>query len=127
LSQETSSTLIPELNSTTFKEKVWDYNSSVRFKCNSKVPIILEFYATWCSPCKRFAPNLQAIQQKYSNLLYIYRINVDNEPEISKLFSIKNLPTLVFVSNQSIYKTEMGYKEITELEELVKKYFNGIN
>jgi len=114
---------ISEINATQFKQKVWNYDKSKSVKNIGGLPIILDFHATWCRPCKMLAPHLQAIQNKYKNQLVIYKIDVDKEPELAKLFNVEAMPTIVFINQTSKVKTELGYKEYAEFEALVKKNF----
>ena len=114
---------IIELNKTTFKSKVWNYDKNNSFLREGNLPIILDFHATWCAPCKKLAPHLQAIQNKYKGKLVIYKIDVDQEPELARRFKIQAMPTIVFVDSKDGYKSELGYKDYDEFENLVKKYF----
>lgn len=114
---------IVELTTSTFKEKVWDYSSNKAFDRIGNLPIILDFHATWCRPCKMLAPHLQAIQNKYNGKLIVYKIDVDQEPELARLFKIQAMPTIVFVNSKSNYTSELGYKDYEEFENLVKQRF----
>ena len=114
---------IVELTTATFKTKVWDYTKNKEFKRVGDLPIILDFHATWCRPCKMLAPHLQAIQNKYNKKLIVYKIDVDEEPELARLFNIKAMPTIVFVDKKDSYQSELGYKEYSQFETLVKEYF----
>lgn len=114
---------IDDLTSATFKQKVWNYSTNKAFDRIGKLPIILDFHATWCRPCKMLAPHLQAIQNKYNGKLIIYKIDVDKEPELARLFKIEAMPTIVFVNSKTSYTSELGYKTYDEFEELVKQRF----
>jgi thioredoxin 1 len=114
---------ITELNSATFKEKVWNFEKSTTFKRVGKLPIILDFYATWCRPCKMLSPHLQTIQNNYSGKLIVYKIDVDKEPELAKRFNIRAMPTIIFIGSKTEYNSEVGYREYQDVEDLVKKYF----
>ena len=114
---------INDLNTLNFKQKVWNFDQDKKFKRQGEQFIILDFHATWCRPCKMLAPNLQALQNKYKGKLLVYRIDVDQEPELAKLFKVEAMPTIVFIDSKTTFKTELGYKEYAECETLVKKYF----
>jgi thioredoxin 1 len=120
--QSNSDVRILDLNTKSFKQKVWKFDTDKSFLRVGNLPIILDFHATWCRPCKMLAPHLQAIQNKYKDKLIVYRIDVDQEPEIAQLFKVKAMPTIVFIGEKTKYKTELGYREYDELESLVKTY-----
>ena len=69
------------------------------------------------------APHLQAIQNKYKGKLTVYKIDVDQEPEIAKLFKIEAMPTIVFVNNKTNFVSQVGYRDYNEFEALVQQYF----
>ncbi|MDD4990738.1 MAG: thioredoxin domain-containing protein [Paludibacter sp.] len=123
MAQKTDNVQIIELTKQTFKQKVWNYETDKTFKRIGNLPIILDFHATWCRPCKMLAPHLQAIQNKYKGKLVVYKIDVDQEPELAQLFNVQAMPTIVFMGTKDKYKSELGYKEQEEYEGLVKKYF----
>ena len=123
LAQKPSHVEIQELTFKTFKQKVWNFDKNKNFVREGKLPIILDFYATWCRPCKMLAPHLHVIQEKYNGKLIIYEIDVDKEPELAQRFNVNAMPTLIFISDTKSYKSELGYKEYDELEKLVKSSF----
>ena len=59
-------------------------------------PCIIDFYATWCGPCKMVAPILEDLAKEYDGQIYIYKVDVDAEPEIAGAYSIQSIPTLFF-------------------------------
>ncbi len=121
--QTTENVKILELNSALFKQKIWDFSKNKTFTRIGDQPIILDFHAVWCRPCKMLAPHLQAIQNKYKGKLLVYKIDVDQEPEIARLFKIEAMPTIVFVNSKSNFVSEIGYRDYNEFEALVQKYF----
>lgn len=123
IAQNTTDVQIVELNSKTFKEKVWNFEKEKTFKRIGKLPIILDFHATWCRPCKMLAPHLQAIQNKYKGKLIVYKIDVDKDPELAQRFNVQAMPTIVFMDNKNQYKSELGYRSYDEFEQLVKAHF----
>ncbi len=123
LAQKTNNVEIIELNAKTFKEKVWNFDKEKTFKRIGNLPIILDFHATWCGPCKMLAPHLQAIQNKYKGKLVVYKIDVDKDPELAQRFNVQAMPTIVFMETKDKYKSELGYRDYDEFEKLVKAHF----
>ena len=85
----------------TYKEflfKVWDFESNPNtFKYEGKLPAIVDFYADWCGPCRRVAPIMEKLAQEYDGQLLIYKVNVDQERELSAAFQIKSIPAVLFI------------------------------
>lgn len=125
IAQKSNNVEIIDLTTQSFKQKVWNFDKEKVFKRVGELPIILDFHATWCRPCKMLAPHLQAIQNKYKGKLVVYRIDVDQEPELAQLFKVQAMPTIVFIGSKTKYKSELGYREYDEFEKLVKTHFFG--
>lgn len=123
MAQETKNVQIIELNTQTFKQKVWNFEKNKTISRVGNLPIILDFHATWCGPCKRLAPHLQALQNKYKGKMVVYKIDVDQEPALAELFKVKAMPTIIFINGKTTFKSELGYKEYDEFEALVRTYF----
>ena len=80
-----------------FLIKVANFESSpTEWKYLGDKPCIVDFYATWCGPCKAIAPILEALAGKYKGQIYIYEVDVDAEPELASAFGIQSIPTLFF-------------------------------
>jgi thioredoxin len=123
MAQKSTKVEIQELNLKTFKQKVWNFDKNKTFVREGKTPIILDFYATWCRPCKMLAPHLHALQEKYNGKIIIYEIDVDKEPELAQRFNVNAMPTLVFIGSATGYKTELGYQEYADLEKIMNNHF----
>jgi len=121
MSQNTTKVEIIDLNLQSFKQKVWNFDKDKTFNRLGNLPVILDFHATWCGPCKMLAPHLQAIQNKYKGKLVIYRIDVDKEPLLAQRFNIQAMPTIVFMGSKKSFKSELGYQDYDALEKLVLK------
>ena len=121
--QTTENVKILELNSALFKQKIWDFSKNKTFTRIGDQPIILDFHAVWCRPCKMLAPHLQAIQNKYNGKLIVYKIDVDKDPELARLFKVEAMPTIVFIGAKNKYTSELGYRDYPEFEALVKSKF----
>lgn len=91
--------VMPTMNLTAddFKEKIFDYSKDEEWKYKGSLPAIVDFYADWCGPCKAVAPVLEELSNEYKDQLVIYKIDTDNEQELSTLFGIQSIPTLLFI------------------------------
>ena len=105
------------LNSADFTQKVADL--SKEWKYLGDKPAVIDFYADWCGPCKAIAPHLEEIAKEYAEKLYVYKINVDNDPEIANAFNIRGIPTMLFIPMEGRYTVKVGSMEKEELEQLV--------
>ena len=80
-----------------FLQKVWNFEKNPNeFVYEGKVPCIVDFYATWCGPCKRLAPILEELQAEYGNKLVIYKVDTGVERELAAYFGIQSIPTVLW-------------------------------
>lgn len=89
-----------QLTAEAFRESVFDYTKEQEWKYKGTVPAIVDFYADWCGPCKAVAPVLEELSAEYHGQLVIYKIDTDKESELSALFGIQSIPTLLFIPVQ---------------------------
>lgn len=82
----------------------------------SSKPMVIDFYATWCGPCKQLAPILEEIEQNHKGEVIFERIDVDQKPELAMEFNIEAVPTLMFVTPKGDYQTMMGLQEAAVIE-----------
>lgn len=80
-----------------FKEKVFDYETKQDWSYQGELPAIIDFYADWCGPCKMVAPILEDLAKEYDGRLLIYKVNTDIEQELSYVFNIQSIPTMLFI------------------------------
>lgn len=82
----------------------------------SSKPMVIDFFATWCGPCKELAPILDELEQKHKGNVIFQRIDVDKEPELAQEFNVEAIPMLLFVTPKGEYQSIMGYQEAPVIE-----------
>ena len=98
-----------ELTPQDFIEKIVDYkNKPSQLNYLGDKPAIINFYADGCKPCKNIEKILSEISKKFKSKLHVYKINIDREPELSILFGIGGLPTLVLIPQNEEPKIIQG-------------------
>ena len=88
---------IIHLDDNSFKEKVYDFENNKDWKFEGDKPVIVDFYADWCGPCKRVAPVLEELQKEYGSDIQIYKVNTDKAPAVSAAFGIRSIPSFLFI------------------------------
>ena len=96
------------LTAETFKEKVFNYEENKEWKFEGDLPCMIDFYADWCGPCKMVAPVLEELSEEYDGKLNIYKVNTEEEKELSGVFGIQSIPSLLFVPSEGQPQMAMG-------------------
>jgi thioredoxin len=92
----------------TFKEKIFNYEASKDWKFEGEKPAIIDFYADWCGPCKIVAPILEELKDEYGDKLDIYKVDTEDQRELSAIFGIQSIPSLLFIPVDGQPQMAMG-------------------
>ncbi len=110
-----------ELTKESFVKLVYNYEASPNvWKYEGDKPCIIDFYATWCGPCKMLAPSLEKISEEYNGKLIVYKVDVDKNPELAGMFGIRSVPTLLWIPLNGTPSLSQGVLPKNQLDELVK-------
>ncbi len=77
--------------------------------------VLVDFFATWCGPCKMIAPHVATLSEEYSNLK-VCKLNVDEADQPTRAYGIRSIPTLMFFRGGEVVKTLIGYLSLEELK-----------
>jgi thioredoxin 1 len=87
----------------------------------SSVPVVVEFWAEWCPPCKTIAPILDSIAADYADLLRVYKVNTDEHPGLARRYDVMSVPTILAFSDGKLRQRIVGARSRTRLlEELAE-------
>lgn len=88
---------------------------------NSKIPVIVDFFATWCGPCQELAPIIEEIAEENVGKIKVCKVNVDEEKELASQFRIMSIPTIIVFNEGKVINTAFGFREKDEILSLVNK------
>ena len=85
---------------------------------NSDVPVLVDFYADWCGPCKMMGPVVEEIAGEFAGRVKVGKVNVDQQPELTQKFGVRSIPYFAFIKNGKIVDSELG---VVPKDTLVRK------
>ena len=121
-SQEPAKAVVKHLTKAEFLEKVWNYEkNSKEWHYEGDKPCIIDFYTTWCGPCKRLSPILEELAKEYDGKIIVYKVNTEVERELASVFQVRSIPTLLFCPLKDNPQINVGALPKEQLVEAINK------
>jgi len=88
----------------------------------SEVPVLIDFFADWCMPCKMFAPIFEGVAEDYEGKVKFVKVNIDESPELAQKYLVMSIPTLKLVKGEELLGSFVGAMTTEELEDWVEEH-----
>ena len=113
--------MVKNINKLYFDKNVYDTTkeSSDEIKFLGKKPVVLDFHAKWCGPCKALSPILDELDKEYDGKIDIYKMDIEDELEVSQMFNVMSVPTLVFIPTEGKPAISAGAPGKDALKEII--------
>lgn len=123
--QKKGKKMVTELTKETFKERIMDYsNHPDKWSYKGTRPAVIDFYATWCGPCKATAPVVEKLSEEYNGKIDFYKVDVDQQEELAALFGVQSIPTLLFIPAKGDPVKSVGAMGYQQFKEAINQVFH---
>lgn len=85
-------------------------------------PVLVDFWASWCGPCRMVAPVLEEVARDYGEKLKVVKVNVDDNPDTSSQYGVMSIPTMIIFKDGSPVETIVGFRKKGELSEIIDQF-----
>ena len=110
-----------ELTTAEFKTQIFDFSANEAWKYKGDLPAVIDFYATWCGPCKMMSPVMETLAGEYEGRVRVYKVDVDKEKRLAALFKVRSIPTFVFIPMNGEPQHANGAMDIEEMRRIIDR------
>jgi len=107
-----------------FKDKIFNYDEKKEWEFTGDKPVIIDFYADWCQPCKMISPILEELNEEYKDKIDILKVDVDKEHQLSAALGIKSIPSILFIPIDKAPEMAVGVLPKQSLEKAIEELFD---
>ena len=104
-------------NTLTFTDAGWD-----KEVLNSEVPVLVDFWAEWCGPCRMMSPTVDAVAEAYTGRVKVGKLNVDENGSTGMRYNVRGIPTLLLFKGGNVIEQKVGAVGITDLQKMIDKH-----
>lgn len=108
-----------------FKTQVFDYTAESEWCYKGDVPCIIDFYTTWCGPCKRLAPIMDELSEKYDGKVLFYKADTERERELAMVFQISSIPQVLYIPVEGKPMLLKGLYPKENIVEIIEEFLLG--
>ena len=105
-----------------FRARVFDYKTEKDWKYKGDKPCVIDFYTTWCGPCKRLAPIMEEMSQKYCDQVVFYKADTERERELAYVFGINSIPQVLYIPVEGKPMLLKGLYPKDEIERIIDEF-----
>jgi thioredoxin len=114
------------LNKESFQKLVWNYTQNAQdWVYEGSLPAVIDFYADWCGPCKRVAPIMEKLAKEYNGRVVIYKVDTDANQELSSVFGIRSIPSVLFIPKNGKPAMQAGAMQEEQYKQIIEEFVLG--
>ena len=105
-----------------FKARIFDYRNEKDWNYRGDKPCVIDFYTTWCGPCKRLAPIMEELSQKYCDQVWFYKADTERERELAYVFGINSIPQVLYIPVEGKPMLLKGLYPKENIEQIIEEF-----
>ena len=120
--RQPASGTVQQLTAAAFRKNIMDYAAdSARWQYLGDRPAVIDFYATWCGPCRSMTPIVEEAAKRYAGDVVFYKVDIDEETELAQFFGIQSIPFFLFIPMQGTPSAQTGAMDAKSFDRMVRE------